>query len=223
MSAALRNSIQRQVTGLLVRSRWCTRPLSAPSSTGMARNSMSPGTPETGAVGDHKNADQPDEPAAPDGNPSGIQDHVRVGQGAPAQPRAVWIPPRPSASRGSWSRVGCQDALRQYRPNASVWPRNPAVFYHAQGLPEHVAPTEPRKSARSTVSKRERRIFPFSPSETPEGHAIILWQYPKGNAEPVGVQARGVQDQPGHTTGYRRGQRSHINLEFLSRSPQRCY
>ena len=43
MSVAQRRSIQRQVTGLLVRSRRCNRPFSAPSSTGMARNSMSPG------------------------------------------------------------------------------------------------------------------------------------------------------------------------------------
>ena len=48
MSAALRRSIQRHVTDLLVRSRRCTRPLTTPSSTGMARNSMSWGYQKPG-------------------------------------------------------------------------------------------------------------------------------------------------------------------------------
>ena len=48
MSVALRRSIQRHVTGLFVRSRWCTRPLSIPSSTGMDKNSMSSGYQKPG-------------------------------------------------------------------------------------------------------------------------------------------------------------------------------
>ena len=48
MSMAQRKSIQRQVMGRLVRSRWCTRPLVTNSSTGMDRNSMSSGYQKPG-------------------------------------------------------------------------------------------------------------------------------------------------------------------------------
>ena len=79
-------SIQRHVTDLFVRSRWCTRPLSHPQQHGYGQELDVPGIPEARPVGQQEDTGQPDEPAAPDGNPCRIQDHVRVGQDARRNP-----------------------------------------------------------------------------------------------------------------------------------------
>ena len=51
-----------------------------------------PGIPEARPVGQQEDTGQPDEPAAPDGNPCRVQDHVRVGQGAPVVTRFCTAP-----------------------------------------------------------------------------------------------------------------------------------
>ena len=176
MSAALRNSIQSHVTGLFVRSRWCTRPLATPSSTGMARNSMSPGYQKPGRWASRKTpASQMNQrlrtetPAAyrttsgPDRAPGATQCR-RASTPALSKPRL----PVPSRL------PGCALTLQTER--LRLQPRNPAAlplttYIHCRGTARARCINPNRKSDRSTVSKRERPIFPFSPSETPEGHA----------------------------------------------------
>ena len=81
-----------------------------------------PRIPETGAVGDQKNAYQPDEPATPDGNPRGKQDHVRVGQGARRHPppngsnAGLQQVPAPGLESCTWMRFAIPDRIPHPKP-----------------------------------------------------------------------------------------------------------
>ena len=170
VSAAQRRGIQRQVTGLLVRSRRCTSPLSIPTSTGRARYSMSPGYQKPGRWASRRTpASQTNQ--RPRTETVAAYRTTSGSDRRPAQPSAVWIPCLPSASRGSRYRAACRDALRHCRPNASASSRAIPRRPPRSGATRANWTNRTRKSDRSTVSKRERPNFPFSPSETPEGHA----------------------------------------------------
>ena len=65
-SMALRNSSQRQVTVPFLRSRWCSKPLTATSGTLRSRYDLSSAYQKPRSIGEFDHSDEPDEPARPD-------------------------------------------------------------------------------------------------------------------------------------------------------------
>ena len=88
------------------------------------------GVPEARPVGQQEDADQPDEPAPPDGNPSRIQNYVRVGQGAGHNPllygshASLQQAPAPGPTSGAWVRFDISGQIS----HPAAWPRNAAGF-----------------------------------------------------------------------------------------------
>ena len=128
MSAALRRSIQRHVTGLLVRSRRCTRPFEHPQRHGQGQEFDVPGVPEAGPVGQLEDTSQQDEPVAPDRTPCRIQDHVRAGQGARRNPKPYgsYAGPQQAKPPGPVSPSGMRFAITdRMPPYGRAIPRRP--------------------------------------------------------------------------------------------------
>ena len=88
------------------------------------------GVPEARPVGQQEDVDQPDEPAPPDGNPSRIQNYVRVAQGAGHNPlpygsyASLQQAKAPGPESGAWVRFDIPDRI----PPPVAWPRNAAGF-----------------------------------------------------------------------------------------------